>query len=83
MFEPVHGSAQKLKGQGIINPIATIWAGALMLDSMGHHKSGDLIIKAIEATLKEGRTKTQDLGGANTTSEMGDAIVDKFIELHD
>ena len=83
MFEPVHGSASKLKDKGIVNPIASIWAGTLMLDSIGQHKSGDLIIKAIEAVLKEGRTKTQDLDGTNTTSEMGDSIVDKFIELHD
>lgn len=83
MFEPIHGSAPKLKEQGIVNPIATIWAGALMLDSIGQQKSGDLIIKAIESVLKDGRTRTQDLGGNNTTSEMGDAIVDKLIEIHD
>ena len=83
MFEPVHGSAAKLKGQGIVNPIATIWAGALMLDAIGQQESSDLIIKAIEAVLKEGRTRTQDLDGNNTTSEMGDAIVDKLIEIHD
>lgn len=83
MFEPIHGSAPKLKGQGIVNPIATIWAGALMLGNIGQEKSSALIIKAIEAVLNEGRTRTQDLGGNNTTSEMGDAIVDKFVQLHD
>lgn len=83
MFEPIHGSAPKLKGQNIVNPIATIWAGALMLDAIGQQKSSDLIIKAIESVLKEGRTRTQDLGGNNSTSEMADAIVDKLIEIHD
>ncbi len=83
MFEPIHGSAPKLKDKGIINPIATIWAGALMLDSISQEKSCDLIIKAIESVLKDGRTRTQDLDGNNTTSEMADAIVDKLIELHD
>ncbi len=83
MFEPVHGSAPKLKGQGIVNPIATLWAGALMLDNIGQRKSSDLIIKAIEAALREGRTRTQDLGGNNTTTEMGNAILDKFVELYD
>lgn len=83
MFEPIHGSAPKLKGLGIVNPVATIWAGALMLDTIGQQKSADLIIKAMGSVLKEGRTRTQDLGGSNTTSEMGDAIVDRFIELHD
>lgn len=83
MFEPVHGSAPKLKDKGIVNPIATIWAGALMLDSIGQHQSSDLIIKSIESVLKDGKTRTQDLDGNNTTSEMGDAIADKFVELHD
>lgn len=83
MFEPVHGSASTLKGQGIVNPIATIWAGALMLDAIGQQKSSELIVKAIESVLKEGRTRTQDLGGNNSTSEMGDAILDKLIEVHD
>lgn len=82
MFEPVHGSAQKLKGQGIVNPIAIIWAGALLLDNIGQQKSSNLLIKAVEAVLKEGRARTQDLGGNNTTQEMGDAIRDKFIEIY-
>ncbi len=83
MFEPIHGSAAKLKGLGIINPIATIWAGALMLDNIGQSKSCQLILKAIEAVLKEEKTRTQDLGGNNSTQEMADAIADKFIEMHD
>jgi len=83
MFEPIHGSAPKLKGQGIINPIATIWAGALMLDNIGQNKASALILKAIEHVLKEGRTRTQDIDGNNTTSEMGDSIMDKLIEIHD
>ena len=83
MFEPVHGSAPKLKDKGIVNPIATIWAGSLMLDAIGQQKSSDLIMKAIEAVLKEAKTRTQDLGGNNSTSEMGSAIADKFVELHE
>lgn len=83
MFEPVHGSAAKFKGQGIINPIAAIWAGSLMLDSLGLRKSSDLILKAIEKVLGESRTRTHDLNGNNSTSEMADAIIDKLIEIHD
>ncbi|MBI3035353.1 tartrate dehydrogenase, partial [Candidatus Woesearchaeota archaeon] len=63
--------------------IATIWAGSLMLETLGQQKSGELILKAIEAVLKDGRTRTQDLEGNNTTAEMGDAIIDKLIEIHD
>lgn len=83
MFEPMHGSAPKLKEKGIVNPIATIWAASLMLDNIGQQNSSDLVLKSIESVLKEGRTRTQDLNGNNTTSEMGDAIMDKFVELHD
>ena len=83
MFEPVHGSAPGLKEKGVVNPIATIWAGAMMLDNIGQQKSADLMIKSIEYVLKGGKTMTLDLGGNNSTSEMGDAIKDKFIELHD
>ena len=49
----------------------------------GQQKSSSLIIKAIESVLKEGKTLTQDVGGNNTTLEMGDAIADKFVEIHD
>ena len=77
MFEPAHGSAPQLKDKGVVNPIATISAGALMLETIGQQKSSDLIIKAIEAVLKEGKIRTIDLNGNNSTSEIGDAIKDK------
>jgi len=83
MFEPIHGSAPKLKDKGIVNPVATIWAAALMLDTIGQQNASNLVIKSIESVLKEGKTRTQDLGGNNTTSEMADAIADKLIGLHD
>ncbi len=83
MFEPVHGHAPKLKGQGIVNPIAIIWAASLMLENIGQQKAADLVIKAVEAVLKDQRTRTHDLDGNNTTSEMAEAIIDKFVELHD
>ena len=83
MFEPIHGSATKLKDQNIINPIATIWACAMMLDIIGQEKSASLILKSIEYVLKDGRTRTVDLDGNNSTQEMGEAIKDKVVELHD
>ena len=82
-FQPLHGSAPNFAGKNIVNPIATIWAGALMLDTIGEAKSSSLIMKAIEAVLKEGKCRTQDLGGLNSASEMGDAIVNKMIDLHE
>jgi tartrate dehydrogenase/decarboxylase / D-malate dehydrogenase len=81
MFEPIHGSAPKYKGMNTANPIATIWAGAMMLDEIGKPDASNTIIEAIQEVLKEGKVKTKDLGGINTCSEMGDAIVKKIEEL--
>jgi 3-isopropylmalate dehydrogenase len=78
MFEPIHGSAPKYKGKNVANPIATIWAGAMMLEEIGEEGAAQDIIKAIESILKEGKVKTRDLGGTATTSEIGDAIVKKL-----
>ena len=74
MFEPIHGSAPKYKGQNKVNPIATIWAGALLLDHLGQPKAAEDIVRAIERNLFEGRIKTYDLGGSSTTSDVGTEI---------
>ena len=78
MFEPIHGSAPKYKGMNVANPLATVWAGAMMLDEIGEEKAGKQIVDAIEKVLKQGKVKTKDLGGKNTTSDMGDAVVAKI-----
>ncbi len=78
MFEPIHGSAPKYKGKNTANPIATIWAGAMMLEELGEGRSADSVIKAIEEVLKEGKVRTRDLGGTSKTNEMGDAIVERL-----
>jgi len=74
MFEPVHGSAPDIAGQGIANPIGTIWAGAMMLQHLGHQDAHDTIIAAIENTLRERVNLTPDMGGTASTEELGEAI---------
>lgn len=74
MFEPIHGSAPKYKGQNKVNPLATIWAGALLLEHLGQPHAAADIVTAIERNLIEGRIKTYDLGGSSTTSEVGSEI---------
>ncbi len=76
MFEPIHGSAPDIAGRGIANPIGAIWAGALMLDHLGHRDLHDRILTAIERVVADGRVRTPDLGGRATTTEMTAAVVD-------
>jgi tartrate dehydrogenase/decarboxylase/D-malate dehydrogenase len=75
MFEPIHGSAPDIAGKGIANPIAAIWAGAMMLGHLGHMGAQDRILAAIEQVLSKGDVKTPDLGGKATTSAMTKAVI--------
>ncbi len=75
MFEPIHGSAPKYAGQNVSNPVASILAGAMMLDFLGEEKAAKGIEQAVEAVLAAGRVRTYDLGGSSKTSEVGDAVV--------
>ncbi|TMA38220.1 MAG: tartrate dehydrogenase, partial [Deltaproteobacteria bacterium] len=54
MFEPVHGSAPDIAGQGIANPVGQIWSGAMMLEHLGHKQAGDAVVRAIETVIREG-----------------------------
>jgi tartrate dehydrogenase/decarboxylase/D-malate dehydrogenase len=74
MFEPVHGSAPDIVGQGIANPSATIWAGAMMLDFLGERAAARAVMAALEQVTGEGRVRTPDMGGASTTQEMTEAV---------
>ena len=74
MFEPIHGSAPDIAGKGIANPIATLWAGSMLLDSIGEKKAAKLVMKGIEDVLKEGKIRTPDFGGTSKTQDVGDAV---------
>ena len=74
MFEPIHGSAPDIAGQGIANPIGAIWAGALMLAHLGEREAHDRILDAVGRVLAEGSTRPPDLGGRATTTEVASAI---------
>ncbi|MFI7582198.1 tartrate dehydrogenase [Kocuria sp. M1N1S27] len=75
MFEPVHGTAPDIAGQGISNPIGAIASAALMLDHFGLHDQARRVEAAIEATTAAGHL-TRDLGGTAGTEEVTRAIVD-------
>jgi tartrate dehydrogenase/decarboxylase / D-malate dehydrogenase len=74
MFEPVHGSAPDIAGQGIANPIGQIWSGAMMLEHLGHPEAAAAIVGAIERVLKAGKGLTRDMGGRASTEELGRAV---------
>ena len=75
IFEPVHGSAPDIAGQGIANPTATVLAGCMMLDHIGQGDVASRIRRAVEKTIREGRVLTRDLGGTATTDEFTDAVI--------
>lgn len=75
MFEPIHGSAPKYKGQNKVNPIATIWAGAMLIEQLGEKEAADTIVNAIQKNILDSKVKTYDMGGKNTTSDVGDDII--------
>ncbi len=75
MFEPVHGSAPDIFGQGIANPIAMIWCGAMMLDFLGEAEAAALLLSAIKAVTSQAQLHTPDLGGKATTAEVTEAII--------
>ncbi len=77
MFEPVHGSAPDIAGRGIANPLGAIGSAAMMLDHLGRPDLGDRLREAIADTLHDG-VCTPDLGGAATTREVADAVIERL-----
>ncbi len=75
MFEPVHGSAPDIAGQGIANPIGTLWSTQMMLDFLGEKNAARSLMAAIEATTAEKRL-TADLGGDATTRQFTDRVIE-------
>ncbi|MBK0393031.1 tartrate dehydrogenase [Ramlibacter algicola] len=78
LFEPVHGSAPDIYGKKIANPIGQIWCGAMMLEFLGHKDAHDAVLRAIETVLdpKSGAPRTPDIGGKDSTADLGKAIAE-------
>ncbi len=74
MFEPIHGSAPKYTGKRIVNPIASIEAVRMMLEHLDQAQAGAQVQRAIASTLAAGNVRTRDMGGNNTTDEVGAAV---------
>ena len=78
MFEPVHGSAPDIEGRGIANPIAAIWAAAMMMEHLGEPATGGRIMEALKKVTGEKKVRTPDLGGQDTTQEFASAVIQQL-----
>ncbi|MCP4572917.1 MAG: isocitrate/isopropylmalate dehydrogenase family protein [bacterium] len=74
VFEPSHGSAPKYVGMNKVNPIAMILSAKMMLDHLGEVDMAKKLEAAVEAVIAEGKVRTYDMGGSNTTTEMAEAV---------
>jgi tartrate dehydrogenase/decarboxylase/D-malate dehydrogenase len=81
MFEPVHGSAPDIAGEGIANPVGAIWSTSLLLAHCGYPSEAEAVLASVEHVLGVLRVGTPDLGGSSTTTEVGTAVADKASEI--
>jgi len=80
VFEPTHGSAPKYAGQYKVNPTAMLLSVKLMLDWLGETEKAAKLQKAIAEVIKEGKFKTYDVGGTNTSLEVAQEVARKYQE---
>jgi len=74
MFEPIHGSAFDIMGQGVANPIGTFWSGVMLLEHLGEAAAAQRLMQAIETVTATPALHTRDLGGRATTAEVTQAV---------
>ena len=75
MFEPVHGSAPDIAGQGIANPVGAVWSAAMMLDHLGHDAAAGDVLAAMESTLAKPETRRATWAAARRRSKVTEALV--------
>ncbi|WP_326540951.1 tartrate dehydrogenase [Pseudorhodoferax sp.] len=74
MFEPIHGSAFDIMGQGLANPVGTFWSVVMLLEHLGEHAAAQRVMAAIEQVTANPRLHTRDLGGQATTAQVTQAV---------
>jgi tartrate dehydrogenase/decarboxylase/D-malate dehydrogenase len=74
MFEPIHGSAFDIMGQGLANPVGTFWSAVMMLEHLGEPAAAGQLMQAIEAVTANPGLHTRDLGGRATTAQVTAAV---------
>jgi len=78
MFEPIHGSAFDIMGQGLANPIGTFWSCVMLLEHLGETAAAARLMGAIEQVTAEPRLHTRDLGGTATTADVTNAVCERL-----
>ncbi|MDG6218577.1 MAG: isocitrate/isopropylmalate family dehydrogenase, partial [Candidatus Thermoplasmatota archaeon] len=81
LFEPTHGSAPKYAGKYVVNPTAMMLSTKLMLDWLGETKKASRLLDAIAENIKQGKVKTYDLGGDNSTLEVARDVARLYEEM--
>ena len=76
MFEPIHGSAFDIMGQGIANPIGSYWSAVMMLENLGELKAAQKLMSAIEKLTSDNKFLPRDLGGQSSTKQVTKAMID-------
>ncbi|KAF1019936.1 MAG: putative tartrate dehydrogenase/decarboxylase TtuC [Paracidovorax wautersii] len=74
MFEPIHGSAFDIMGQGVANPVGTFWSVVMLLQNLGEHDAAERVMQAIEYVTATPALHTRDLGGTATTAQVTEAV---------
>ena len=74
MFEPIHGSAFDIMGQGLANPVGTVWSCVMLLEHLGEAAAARALMHAIEQVTADTRLHTRDLGGTATTAQVTAAV---------
>ncbi|USX21836.1 tartrate dehydrogenase [Oxalobacteraceae bacterium OTU3REALA1] len=74
MFEPIHGSAFDIMGEGLANPVGTFWSVVMLLEHLGEHAAADRVMRAVEAVTANPALHTRDLGGTATTAQVTNAV---------
>ena len=78
LFEPVHGTAPDIAGEGVANPAATMLSAAMLLEFLGYDSQARTVRTAVESVLERG-PRTPDLGGEASTAEVTDAVVEEVM----
>jgi tartrate dehydrogenase/decarboxylase/D-malate dehydrogenase len=79
MFEPIHGSAFDIMGQGLANPVGTFWSVVMLLEHLGEADAARRVMTAIEQVTADPRLHTRDLGGKANTADVTQAVCELLI----